>query len=232
MSNKPSFIYSDNLRSLFARTLRDNLVQRMQRRILITSKWKPRYLFVVTSLTAVKDKIEQLTAFKENGVSCPAFTTDNPTALPGDMFFARTVVNGTQGAGIVKFHRDDPVPPAPLYVQYVPKSKEFRVHVFNGEVIDIQEKRKSRNFPDPENRDKHIRNHRNGYVYCRNNVTVIASLDSLAIKAVASLGYMYGAVDIIWSAKNGLFVLEVNSKPGLEGTTLTKYVDAIIKRNE
>ena len=36
----------------------------------------------------------------------------------------------------------------------------------------------------------------------------------------------FGAVDLIETESGKTFVLEVNTAPGLEGTTLTKYGDA------
>jgi glutathione synthase/RimK-type ligase-like ATP-grasp enzyme len=101
------------------------------------------------------------------------------------------------------------------------------VHVFGQTVIDIQQKRKKRGYENE--RDTRIRNMANGYVYCRDGITPPDSIDALAVRAVRACGYHYGAVDIVFNAKNNrLAVLEVNSRPGLLGTTLDKYSDALV----
>jgi glutathione synthase/RimK-type ligase-like ATP-grasp enzyme len=113
---------------------------------------------------------------------------------------------------------------APLYTEYIKKKKEFRVHVWDGKVIDVQEKRRKDGFESAK-----VRNTANGYVFCRMGIRPPAGLDSLAVSAVAALGRTYGGVDIIWNEHhNKSYVLEVNSRPGMEGTTVTKYADAIL----
>ena len=47
-----------------------------------------------------------------------------------------------------------------------------------------------------------------------------------SVAAVRSLGLDFGAVDVV-ERQNKAYVLEVNTAPGLVGTTLEKYVDAI-----
>jgi len=118
------------------------------------------------------------------------------------------------------------LPKAPLYVLYKKKRSEYRVHVFNGQVIDVSEKRKRRGI---DRDDGYIRNLANGWVFCRDGIVEPADLRDLAIRAVQALGLNFGACDIIWNEReNKCYVLEVNTAPGLEGTTLQRYVDAII----
>jgi len=150
----------------------------------------------------------------------------------GCTVLARHNLTGHSGQGIVVHTPDNPdLARAPLYVKYKKKKKEFRVHVFknpNGEleVIDVQEKRKDRDYGGE--RDNRIRSHSTGWVYCRNEILEPQGLRSNGINAVAALALDFGAVDIIWNEReNKCYVLEVNTAPGLEGTTLTKYVDAI-----
>lgn len=184
--------------------------------------------FVVTQRP--KNKIEQLTLFKENNVSHPPFCTSSAgvEALESKTIFARTLVNSTNGRGIVEFERGSVPPNAPLYTAYIPKKAEYRFHVFNGEVIDVQEKRKKRGI---DERNTRIRNVNNGYVYCRDNLTPPTGAAELAVRAVQALGYDYGAVDIVYNEKrNQCYVLEVNSRPGLMGTTVERYADALIKK--
>jgi glutathione synthase/RimK-type ligase-like ATP-grasp enzyme len=138
------------------------------------------------------------------------------------------LLRGSEGRGIVVAETAAQMVAAPLYTKYVKKKREFRVHVLNGQVIDVQEKRRRREF-DGE-RDTRIRNLANGYVFCRDGITVPPGLSDLAISATVALGYNLGAVDIAFNEHhNRLVVLEVNSTPGMEGTTLEKYATAIVE---
>lgn len=186
-------------------------------------------VFSVTYLPA--NKVQQFKAFKENNISSPAFTTNvnNLDELGSKTVFARTLINSTGGKGIVEFNLGEgQVPQAPLYTAYIPKKAEYRVHIFGGEVIDVQQKKKKRGV---DERNTRIRNLENGYVYTREALVPPNGMGQLAIDAVAAVGYSYGAVDIIYNEKlDKCFVLEVNSRPGLMGTTLQKYTDALIKK--
>lgn len=230
---------SQGLRDLGVKTLRVSVQRARQleaqgnmirtRKGNLIARKDPRKFFYVTPQT--KDKIAQFNAFKEHNVASPAFTTDpkSVSSLDAKTVFARTLVNSTSGKGIVEFNVEDtPIPPqAPLYTAYIPKKAEYRVHVFNGQVIDVQQKKKKRGF-NAEDRDTRIRNLENGYVYTRENIEEPADLRGLAVQAVTAVGYQYGAVDIIYNQKqNKCFCLEVNSRPGLMGTTLQKYVNAL-----
>lgn len=179
----------------------------------------------------VLNKVEQFERFQACKISCPAFTTDSAklSELGTRTIFARTLISATNGRGIVEFDlSNERSPAAPLYTGYIPKKAEYRFHVFNGEVIDVQEKRKKRGFE--EDRNTRVRNVQNGYVYCRDNIVLPDGAADLAIAAVSAVGYQYGAVDLIYNEKRAqCFVLEVNSRPGLMGTTLDKYVEALIK---
>lgn len=179
------------------------------------------------------NKVEQFERFKSQQVACPGFATtqEGARALEAKVLFARTLINSTNGRGIVEFGRDaGEYPRAPLYTEYIPKKAEYRFHVFHGEVIDVQEKRKKREFSS-DDRNTRVRNVNNGYVYCRDNLSPPIDAAGLAIRAVSACGYEYGAVDIIYNQKrNQCYVLEVNSRPGLMGTTLDKYSEALIKK--
>jgi hypothetical protein len=176
------------------------------------------------------DKITQFQRFVAGEVAAPPHVL-SPSDVPSlgtKRVVARRLINASEGRGITVFEMGQPVPPAPLYVGYIVKKKEFRVHVWNNEVIDVAEKRKRKGFEGV--RDSFVRNVANGYVFCRADIVEPNDLRSCALSAVHSLGCKYGAVDVIWNEKqNKCFALEVNSRPGMEGTTLEKYADAILK---
>lgn len=224
------FIVVNPVNSGFAKTLQTSLRSQVSNRILRTSRVRDgRSCFHVTPTPL--DKIQQLRRFTENAVACPKFTTDRNgvDALGSRLVFARLLVNSTNGRGIVEFNPQEQrdFPNAPLYTEYIAKKVEYRVHVFNREVIDIQQKKKRRGFDDERN--TRVRNTANGYVYCRDGIDPPNGIADLSIRATAACNYQYGAVDVIYNKKmDKLFVLEVNSRPGLMGTTLEKYSEAII----
>lgn len=233
---KSLYIAVQPVGSKFAKALQQELrntvhnkIFRVDHRKAAEHARKGRQIFVVTPQTL--DKIRQLNSFKTNNVSAPAFTTDSRQldSLGAKTIFARTLTNSTGGKGIVEFDWPTDAPPrAPLYTAYIPKKAEYRVHVFKGTVVDVQQKKKKREF-NADARDTRVRNLANGYVYTRENIVPPTGMTQLAIDAVASVGYAYGAVDIIYNEKqNKCFVLEVNSRPGLMGTTLKNYANALI----
>lgn len=179
------------------------------------------------------DKIQQFRLFREHGVSAPAFSTDYNRVkedIPnGKQIVCRALTNSSEGRGITIAEREGELPRVPLYTEYIPKKKEFRVHVFDNQVIDVAEKRKRRG--ENPDRNTQIRNTANGYVFCRDGLVEPGDLRTNALAAVAALGRSQGAVDLVYNEKqNKSFVLEVNSRPGMEGTTCQRYAEAIIRR--
>lgn len=174
------------------------------------------------------NKLISFQVFRANNILTPPWTTNRDEAYQwirdGFSIVCRTVLNGTNGHGIVLADTIEQMVDAPLFVQYKKKKKEFRIHVFNGKVIDVQQKRKRH---DADVNAK-IRNLTNGWVFCREDVICPEGADDLAQRAVSSLGLQFGAVDIIYNEKEkSSYVLEVNTAPGLEGTTLQSYALAI-----
>jgi glutathione synthase/RimK-type ligase-like ATP-grasp enzyme len=228
------FISVNPVASKFAKALQTSLRTKVVDKVLRTSaqyvqRRATDKIFRVTPV--VLNKVEQFERFKEAGVSAPKYALSDREARNIDCktLFARALINSTGGRGITEFERSaEQYPRAPLYTEYIPKKAEYRVHIFNGEVIDVQQKKKRREFG--AERDTRIRNLANGYVYTREGITQPEGVGTLAINAVNVVGYMYGAVDIIFNEKrNQCFVLEVNSRPGLQGTTLDKYTESLIK---
>lgn len=230
------FIKVNPRSSKFAKALQTALREKVTDKVFrVDHTWRPRRLnnnvFHVTP--QVLNKVEQLRQFAAAGVSCPTWSTDQndvTRGVLGRVVFARTLINATNGRGILEIDLDDDdsvIPPAPLYTEYIPKKAEFRVHVFYASVIDIQQKKKRRDFE--EERNTRVRNLANGYVYTREDITAPDNIDELAINAVNALGYFYGAVDIIYNAtRNQCYVLEVNSRPGIINSTCDSYANAII----
>lgn len=222
-------ISSPKLKSRALKSLAETLSERVGYKVYRVKPHRVRRRKAITFCNGI-DKITQLQAFTENGVPCPPFalSKEGVASLDAKVIVARKLTRSSEGKGIEIFEKGAPIPNARLYTAYIPKKSEFRVHVFNNEVILVTEKKKKRNFEDV--RDTKIRNKRNGYTYVRNDVTPPGDTLRNALAAVQALGRSYGAVDIIWNERRQQsFVLEVNSLPGMEGSTLNDYANAILK---
>jgi hypothetical protein len=200
-----------------------------------TTKYPLLNLQPAASIAIAQNKLSTLNKLKQSDVSVPEFTTLRATAEEwirnGTVVVARTLLNASEGRGIVVCRTVEELVPAPLYVKLVTKDKEFRVHACNGVAIDLQEKRRrngARN-PDGSRIDGMIRNIDNNWVFCRNGIAEPRGLRDLGIKAVQALGLLFGAVDIIYNSQTGLmYVLEVNTAPGLCESTATRYAQAFL----
>lgn len=193
--------------------------------------YHPDGLNIVNNPVSVQVASNKLEAFRllDGHVPVPPFTIWQDTALEwlaDGAVVCRTRLTGHSGEGIVIALDSDEVVPAPLYTKYIKKNQEYRIHVMGGEAFFIQRKARKLDVPDEEVNWK-IRNHQNGFIYANQDVEVPEEYKEIAVEAVNILNLDFGAVDII-SKKNGEpFILEVNTAPGLAGTTLEKYCDQI-----
>src|ERR1041385_3915047 len=173
--------------------------------------------------------LEQLEAFKDAGLSCPAFTIDRDyakdLAREGNALFGRKL-NHSQGKDIRvsclprqrghrQWYNSD------YFTLYMPSIAEWRFHVFKGK--SILRAKKEREQDDHQHA---IRSRRNGYRF-RYDIEPKKELREAAKKAVEAAGYDFGAVDVL-ETENGYCVLGVNSRPGMrDELTLSKYEKAI-----
>lgn len=203
------------------------------------SEWKrgiiPKNIINISA--NIKKASNKLSAFiaMEGRVSIPEWTTSREQAVKwlaeGTTVVARTILNGHSGKGIIistiNKHGEINIPlvDAPLYVKYIPKKEEYRLHVHNKRVFFVQKKLRRLDVPD-DKVNWRVRNHQNGFIYANKDVAVAQEACNNAIAAITSLGLAFGAVDIICNEKeNKYYVLEVNTAPGLSGTTLEKYIE-------
>jgi glutathione synthase/RimK-type ligase-like ATP-grasp enzyme len=169
----------------------------------------------------VTDKLKFFQAMSDTGIT-PAFWTDCDS-IPSDTYpiVCRTVLNGHSGAGIVIADSPSELVDAPLYVKYVKKQKEFRIHVGKGGVIIAEQQKVKRSGT--EILSWRIRNHANGFIYQRQRIDVPLVVRSVAQSCLAATGLDFGAVDVIYTKGGKAFVLEVNTAPGLSGSTIEDY---------
>lgn len=178
------------------------------------------------------DKIEQYKWFEENQVPSVPFTVSRAQAMEwiqqGNTVLARTLTKASEGRGIVVMETVEQAEniTAPVYTKYVPKKKEFRVHIFKDRVVAVLEKRRRNGVSG----DVRIRNTANGYVFCREGVEEPIGIRELALKARGVTKSDFAGVDIGFNVKkNHLFVIECNSAPGIEGSNVIDYCNEIVK---
>lgn len=183
------------------------------------------------------DKIAQYKWFEANNIPALEFTTDVDTATQwvddGQVVFGRKLLTASCGKGIVVLdgNKDGGILGAeflniPVFTKYKKKKREFRVHVFRDAVVRVVEKKLRSGWDGP--RESKIRNLANGFVFCscENEPEGIRELAVMAGKVVSS---DFKGVDIGYNEKLGeLFVIEVNSAPGIEGQNVQAYVNAIL----
>ncbi len=219
-------------RGLGVKRLRDNSRYVPPRRATILNWGSSKNIAhgnVLNRPEAVRSAINKLSAFqlmKAANLATVPFTSDKRVAQEwqedGYRVVARTVLNGHSGAGIIVVQSDDSLPHAPLYTRYSKKTNEYRVHIFKGRIIDVCEKRRRSGTEG----NSLVRTLNNGWVYCRGGVNLADVGRKLAIDAVSALGLDFGAVDLIMKDGKHL-LLEVNTSPGLAGTTLQNYINAL-----
>ena len=183
------------------------------------------------SINKASNKLLTLENFENHGVSTPNWTTSKEIAsdwlTEGHTVVCRGTLVGSSGEGITLV--SDPLcelPVVPLYTKYTKKKDEYRVHVFDGKVIDVQRKMRKKDVTDDEV-DWKIRNLAGGFIFGREGVDPDDSVLEEAVRAVMSLGLLFGAVDVGEHPKEGTRVYEVNTAPGLEGSTVNSYVKAV-----
>lgn len=172
----------------------------------------------------------------------PFWLTKEEIPLDAYPVVCRTVLAGHSGDGIVIADSPSAVVPAQLFVKYMKKKDEYRVHLGRKEtpqvsidvlgnpdpdyeivVISIQKKARRLDVADTLV-DWKIRNHQNGFIYKRNDINPPSSVVSAARKALDASGLQFGAVDVIFNEHEGkAYVLEINTAPGIEGQTVLDY---------
>lgn len=142
----------------------------------------------------------------------------------------RATLTGHSGQGITIAGEGLELTNAPLYVKYIPKDKEYRLHFMRGqqEPFFIQRKAKRRDFEGEV--DKKIRSHANGWVFVHEPENVGAVPQDVLEQGKAAFEYSgldFGGLDIIWSERQQkAYVLEANTACGLEGATVEIYANS------
>ena len=181
------------------------------------------------------NKLTALRRMRERNVSTIQFTENKNEAIQwvndGAVVFCRTILNGYSGHGIVVAKTAKEIVDAPLYCVYKKSIAEYRVIVVNGSVIDFMQKKRKSDFQEKTGKEVNgmVRNHDNGWIFARNEVTPPKNVLVESVKAVEALGLNFAGVDVIFNKLEGkAYVLECNTALGLqpEGTTLKRLSTA------
>jgi hypothetical protein len=187
------------------------------------------------------DKLEQLKILKEAGVPVPRFSTNREELMclvRGDVWGRK--INHSQGRDI-RFPGDRGYERSDYFVEPIKDVKdEWRVHIFNG--LSIHSARKVwigpciHNIPHISNPPpwncnicNSVRSRINGWRMLRDK-ELPSKVRTVAKAAVKALGWDLGAVDLLKCEDSKIYVLEVNSRPGLDNRTAEQYVRAIRRR--
>jgi hypothetical protein len=177
------------------------------------------------------NKLTALQCFRDNSVQTVEFTTDKAQAIAWikkeKVVMCRTILNGYGGHGIVIAKNEKELVDSPLYCVYKKSIAEYRVVIVNGIVVDFMQKKRKLDFEEQTGKEINgmVRNHENGFIYARNEVSPPKQVLDEAVKAVTALKLNFAGVDIIYNQKeNKAYVLEANSSIGMEegGTTLKR----------
>jgi len=178
------------------------------------------------------NKLETFKKFHAYEVPTVEWTTSQPEAEGwlnnGETVVVREKLTGHSGEGIDIVNPEDNhvgLQKAPLYTKYTKKKDEYRIHVFQGEILFQQRKARKKEVPDEEV-NWQVRNLAGGFIFANDGVDAPEACKHAAIAAVQSLGLDFGAADIGY--KDGAAVVyEVNTACGLQGKNLEAYVNKL-----
>lgn len=180
---------------------------------------------VLNKPEAVANAINKARAFelwsKVEGLRIPPFYTSRDSVPRTGIILARSSGTSSGGDDITVVRPGEDLPDVPLYVGYIPKTLEYRVHVANSKAIFVQQKKRKSETEQTKD-EKLIRNHANGWVFCPLELDDVSpEIKDAAVMAVHGLGLCFGACDIILGRDdNHPYVLECNTCPGITSPTL------------
>lgn len=187
-----------------------------------------------------------------DGLMVPTWTNTKETAQlmldGGATIVERHKLSGMSGEGIRIVEPGQELQRAPLYVKYEKKTDEFRVHIFKSKegTFYVGHVQKKVAAPDRveqgEIRDWRVRNHDNGFIFQQHgfDCPTLISDTALGLVRTSFPEIDFVALDVIYHdgrAKKAAdrtepraFILEGNTAPGMEGTTVQKYGDFLLER--
>lgn len=198
------------------------------------------------------DKLAMFNALDRNSVPCVEWTTNHDRANTwwnnGSVVYARTVISGSKGKGIVLCGKelDTELLPARLYTREFPDADEYRVGIvktnrYDDGIIHVAQKKRmrkatldARNMAVPEDSTRNrIRTHGNGFVFAQKDLRWDDSIGAIASLALSSTGCRWGCVDLLvrWGLLGTpeIKVVETNTAPSimLSSNSFRRYIEAM-----
>jgi glutathione synthase/RimK-type ligase-like ATP-grasp enzyme len=175
------------------------------------------------SVTNASNKKRMMEILVEAGIPTPSILFNPETENVADDFVDENGFFYVRGAN-QEVRYDDRIRVGDLYVSkpVVNKRREYRVHVFNGEVITIYEK-----IPNEDNTKLFKAHNCHFELKNKDNCKLTLENQQVCIDAVKSLGLLFGGVDVMRDKDQNIFISEVNSAPALNGTNIDRYVTKI-----
>jgi len=167
------------------------------------------------------NKLQQLQKFKAAGILTPPFWEDLPTAAENFPVLGRQLQHHA-GRDIKLYlqpaDRED-FGLSAFYTRFVPRTTEYRTWIYRRRHLATYEKLRKDGV---RRRSTVNANYRNGFAFTlMSSENVPESLPDICSRAVECLGLDFGAVDVMKGTDGALYVLEVNSAPGVQGETRT-----------
>lgn|SRR5574343_99739 len=187
------------------------------------------------------DKLQTYDLLKTNSIPTLDYTTDITVArnwLRNErrIVFGRNTENGNGGNGITVY---DPNLTQELnlhkfYTKHWPHTYEVRIHIILPTTIHYQRKIKTftgfNHLNIRTNPQTRIRNYNNGWRFTSNQERLreipLEKAENACLRALAALNLNFGAFDVLIKANGDPCILECNTAPGIEGTTVTVYAEA------
>lgn len=167
------------------------------------------------AISNASNKYRALQQLSNHGIRVPQFTKrEFPSHWVGLPYMARTYYH-SQGRGLRMVNSSStPLNNDEYAIEIIDIDKEYRVFVYKGKCIGVDRK-----IDNGRTTNNIVRNHRNGWDFIslskeRNPVTY-RKVGGLGIDSVQAFELDFGAVDILKGTNGKLYVLEVNTAPGL-----------------
>lgn len=206
----------------------------------------------VNRAECVTKAIDKLAFFQHlsgvDGIPLLKWTAERKTATrwleKGKPVICRTVLGGSSGKGIVLARTVEELVDAKLYTRHYPKTHEFRVHIFDGQVIDLTQKKLKGGSDVRGNANTLVRSLDNGWVHAHSEIDLSLpdreKMGRSCSDVISRLGLNFGAVDVLaildppdsnrTRSLKSFVICEVNTGPGLENqATIDAYSKAIIQ---
>lgn len=179
-------------------------------------------------------KLTQYRYFTANSIPCPVWTQNAHLAKDwhssGNVVYARKERITARGQGITLIYPINKWPGEDflVYTKYIPNDREFRVNIFEDKFVNIREKLLLENYATRSL----VRSSDNGYTTTHHLPipdTLKERIKLLALAAAEISSSSFKGVDIIYNEdEDKLYVLEVNSAPAIQGSSVGEYVSTML----